>query len=425
MKLTFSAPVRILLALLLAAGIGLTLAAQAPALGKQVATIAQPIGKLWLNALQMTVVPLVGTLVILGIATARDALTSGRIASRAIITFLVLLTFSASFAALVAPLLLSFIPASPELTQALNASLQDGSATAAEQPSLATWLTGIIPNNAIQAAASNAMLPLVVFSLFFGFALTRIQDGRRQRLLELIQAIADVMIVIVGWILLVAPIGVFALVLAVSAEAGTDTLRALGIYIGLCCTMFLLVTALVYPLIRLWTGRPLLQFAQSIFPAQAVAMSTQSSLASLPAMIDVAHRRLGLPLRTVSLVLPMGVSLFRLTSPVQYITVAAFIAWVSGTEVSLMQWATAVPLAVVISLGSVGLPGQVSFMATNMPVTQALGLPVAPLGLLVSVETIPDVFATLGNVTANVSATTIVVGNQTESDPPDTPASLG
>lgn len=424
MKLTFSAPVRMLLALLLAAVIGLTLAAQAPALGKQVAAIAQPIGKLWLNALQMTVVPLVGTLVILGIATARDAVTSGRIARRAISTFLLLLLLSASFAAFVAPLLLSFIPASPELTQALSASLQDGHAVSVERPSLATWLTGIIPNNAIQAAATNAMLPLVVFSLFFGFGLTRIEDSRRQRLLELVQAIADVMIVIVGWILLVAPIGVFALVLAVSAEAGTATLRALGIYIGLCCAMFLLVTALVYPLIRLWTGRPLLQFAQSIFPAQVVAMSTQSSLASLPAMIDVAHRRLGLPLRTVSLVLPMGVSLFRLTSPVQYITVAAFIAWVSGADISLMQWVTVVPLAVVISLGSVGLPGQVSFMATNMPVTQALGLPVAPLGLLVSVETIPDVFATLGNVTANVSATTIVAGNETETTPPDTPTSV-
>ncbi len=425
MKLTFSPPVRMLLALVLAASIGLTLAAQAPELGRQVAAIAQPVGKLWLNALQMTVVPLVGTLVILGIATARDAVSSGRIARRAIIIFLVLLAFSASFAAFFAPTLLSFIPASPELTQALNNALQGSAQSTADvaRPSLATWLTGIIPNNAIQAAATNAMLPLVVFSLFFGFGLTRIEEHRRQRLLELVQAIADVMIVMVGWILAVAPIGVFALVLAVSAEAGTATLRALGIYIGICCTMFLLVTALVYPLIRLWTGRPLLHFAQAIFPAQAVAMSTQSSLASLPAMIDVAHRRLGLPLGIVSLALPMGVSLFRLTSPVQYITVAAFIAWVYGAEISLMQWATVVPLAVIISLGSVGLPGQVSFMATNMPVTQALGLPVAPLGLLVSVETIPDIFATLGNVTANVSATTLVA--QGSHDPADIPPATG
>lgn len=425
MKLPFSAPVRMLLALLLAAGIGLGLASLAPEAGKQVAAIAQPLGKLWLNALQMTVVPLVGTLVILGIATARDAVSSGRIARRALGTFLLLLAFSASFAAFVAPLLLSLIPASPELAQTLGSTLQEASTANVERPSLATWLTGIIPNNAIQAAAANAMLPLVVFSLFFGFALTRIEETRRQRLLELVQAIADVMIVIVGWVLAIAPLGVFALVLAVSAEAGTATLRALGIYIGICCVMFLLVTALVYPLVRLWTGRPLLQFAQAIFPAQAVAMSTQSSLASLPAMIDVAHRRLGLPLGIVSLALPMGVSLFRLTSPVQYITVAAFIAWVYGVEISLLQWATVVPLAVVISLGSVGLPGQVSFMATNMPVAQALGLPVAPLGLLVSVETIPDVFATLGNVTANVSATTLVAHGQNAPADADTPSALG
>ena len=176
------------------------------------------------------------------------------------------------------------------------------------------------------------------------------------------------------------------------------------------CVLYLVATAILYPVVRLWTGRSLTAFASSIFPAQAVAMSTQSSLASLPAMIEVSDRKLGIPLPTVSLVLPMAVSLFRLTSPIQYIGVAAFVAWAYGIDIGPLQWATAVLLAVVVSLGSVGLPGQVSFMATNMPVTQALGLPVEPLGLLLAVDTIPDVFATLGNVTADVSATAMVEG---------------
>lgn len=407
MTLPFSATTRVLLALVAAAVIGLLLAWISPPLGASVAAIAQPIGKLWLNALQMTVVPLVGTLVVLGVSTARDAAASGRIARRAIVIFLVVLTFAATFAAIAAPAFLSLMPHSPALMEALKGA---GDVAAVDAPKAADWLTGIIPSNAIAAAAASAMLPLVVFSLFFGFALTRIEAHRHERLLELVHAIADVMIVIVRWVLAVAPLGVFALVLAVTAQAGVDTLRALGIYIAMLCVLYLIATAMLYPLVKLWTGRSLTQFASSVFPAQAVAMSTQSSLASLPAMIEVADRKLRIPLPTVSLVLPMAVSLFRLTSPIQYIGVAAFVAWAYGIDIGPLQWATAVLLAVVVSLGSVGLPGQVSFMATNMPVTQALGLPIEPLGLLLAVDTIPDVFATLGNVTADVSAAAMVDG---------------
>lgn len=407
MTLPFSATTRVLLALVAAAVIGLLLAWISPPLGASVAAIAQPIGKLWLNALQMTVVPLVGTLVVLGVSTARDAAASGRIARRAIVIFLVVLTFAATFAAIAAPTFLSLMPHSPALMEALKGA---GDVATVDAPKAADWLTGIIPSNAIAAAAASAMLPLVVFSLFFGFALTRIEAHRHERLLELVHAIADVMIVIVRWVLAVAPLGVFALVLAVTAQAGVDTLRALGIYIAMLCVLYLIATAMLYPLVKLWTGRSLTQFASSVFPAQAVAMSTQSSLASLPAMIEVADRKLRIPLPTVSLVLPMAVSLFRLTSPIQYIGVAAFVAWAYGIDIGPLQWATAVLLAVVVSLGSVGLPGQVSFMATNMPVTQALGLPIEPLGLLLAVDTIPDVFATLGNVTADVSAAAMVDG---------------
>ena len=408
MTLPFSATTRVLLALAAAAVFGLLLAWLAPEAGQRAAAIAQPIGKLWLNALQMTVVPLVAALVVLGVSTASDAAASGRIARRAIAIFLVVLTFAAGFAAVAAPAFLSFMPHSPALTEALQGAA--GASTEVLPPKIGDWLTGIIPSNAIAAAVASAMLPLVVFALFFGFALTRIEAHRRERLLELVLAVADVMIVIVRWVLAVAPIGVFALVLAVTAQAGVDTLRALGIYIAMLCVLYLVATAILYPVVRLWTGRSLTGFASAIFPAQAVAMSTQSSLASLPAMIEAASRKLRIPLPTVSLVLPMAVSLFRLTSPIQYIGVAAFVAWAYGIQIGPLQWATAALLAVVVSLGSVGLPGQVSFMATNMPVTQALGLPVDPLGLLLAVDTIPDVFATLGNVTADVSATAMVEG---------------
>jgi Na+/H+-dicarboxylate symporter len=196
---------------------------------------------------------------------------------------------------------------------------------------------------------------------------------------------------------------------------------AFGWYIAILCTMYLCATALMYPIAVIAGRERLRRFAAAIVPAQAVAASTQSSLASLPAMIESSRERLGHPLSVTSLVLPMAVSLFRITSPIQYMGVACFIAWAYGVDLSAAQLAAGAALAVVISMGSVGLPGQVSFMATNMPVTQAMGLPVEPLGLLLALDTIPDVFATLGNVTGDLTATTVVAKGQHEAVDPDAP----
>ncbi len=398
---------RVLIGLAAGAVIGLALAWMDPALAGRVADFVQPVGRLWLNALQMTVVPLVLALVIVGITTASDAASSGRTARRAIVVFLVLLSAAAAFTALAAPALLSMLDHDPALTEALR---NTGSATAV--PTAPTgWadaITAIIPSNAIAAAAQSAMLPLVVFALFFGFALTRIDTERRAQVVGFFQAIADTMIVIVGWVLWAAPIGVFALILAVCARAGLSVLSALGVYILLQCTLYLMATLGMVLVAVTWGGEPIRRFAAAIAPAQVVAASTQSSLASLPAMLESATKRLGYPTQVNSLVLPMAVSLFRITSPIQYISAAAFIAWAYGIDLSAAQLAAGAALAVVISMGSVGLPGQVSFMATNLPVTQAMGLPIDPLGILLAVDTIPDVFATVGNVTADLTATSVV-----------------
>ncbi|MBO9663772.1 cation:dicarboxylase symporter family transporter [Dokdonella sp.] len=402
-----STTTRILLGLLAGALLGLLLAWHDAALGVRVADFVQPIGRLWLNALQMTVVPLVLALVIVGVGAASDAAASGRTARRALVVFAILLSAGAALMIAVAPLLLSLLPRDPATMDALRAAIPPASAPVAA-PGFADWLAGVVPTNAIAAAAQSAMLPLVVFALFFGFALTRIEASRRARMIELFQSLADTMIVIVRWVLWAAPLGVFALVLAVCARAGHGVLGALGGYIAMQCTMYLLATVLLYPVAVVFGGESLRRFAAGLLPAQVVAASTQSSLASLPAMLDSATSRLGHPRPVAALVLPMAVSLFRLTSPMQYIGSAVFVAWIYGIDVPPAQLAAAAALAVVISLGSVGLPGQVSFMATTMPVTSAMGLPLEPLALLLAVDTIPDVFATVGNVSADVTASSVV-----------------
>ena len=401
-----SATTRVLVGLATGALIGLLLAGWNETVALQVANVAQPVGKLWLNALQMTVVPLVLALVVVGVNTATDAAASGRIARRAIVVFIVVLTGGALFAALAAPLVFALFPHNPALITALDHASVPAAAQAA--PNWIDTLVAIVPNNAVMAAAQSAMLPLVVFALFLGFALTRIAPARRALLMEFFQAIADAMIVIVRWVLWIAPLGVFALILSVCARSGLGMLSALGVYVLVECLLYLAVTVMMLPLAVVFGGERLRRFALALVPAQVVAISTQSSLASLPAMLESADRRLGYPKQVASLVLPMAVSLFRLTSPVQYVTSAVFIAWAYGIDLTTAQLLAGALLAVVISLGSVGLPGQVTFIATNLPVAQAMGLPLSPLGLMLAVDTIPDALATLGNVTGDMTATSVV-----------------
>ena len=402
-----SATARVLLGLASGALTGLLLAAWDPLRAGQVAGMVQPIGILWLNALQMTVVPLVLALVVVGVNTAADAAASGRIARRAMVIFIVLLTGGALFTALAAPAVFGLFAHNP----ALRATLDAAALPAGAQTAPLSWvgaLTAIIPSNAIMAAAQSAMLPLVVFALFLGFALTRIAAARRALLLEFFQAVADAMIVVVRWVLWAAPLGVFALILAVCARSGLGMLSALAVYVLVECLLYLAVTVMLLPVALIWGGENLRRYAAALVPAQVVAISTQSSLASLPAMLESADRRLQYPQQVTALVLPMAVTLFRLTSPVQYVTSAAFIAWAYGIDLGTAQLIGGALLAVVISLGSVGLPGQVTFIATNLPVAQAMGLPLSPLGLMLAVDTLPDALATLGNVTADLTATSVV-----------------
>ncbi|HUQ09668.1 MAG TPA: dicarboxylate/amino acid:cation symporter [Steroidobacteraceae bacterium] len=416
-----SSSARVLIGLLAGIALGLALTAWQPSIAGAVAGVTQPVGDLWLNALQMTVVPLVVALVVLGVASTSDAAlvhqdSAGRKARRAIVVFLVLLSCGAAFAAVFAPLQLSLLPRDPATVASLQAAIGTPAAEVASA-GFAARFAAIIPSNAIAAAAQSAMLPLVVCALFFGFALTRVEARRRQQAVDLFQTLADAMVTIVRWVIWVAPLGVFALAFSICVKAGVSILGALGWYILAQCTLYLAVTLALYSVAVFFGGQRLRQFAAGILPAQVIAASTQSSLATLPAMVDSAQNKLQCPPGVTALVLPMAVSLFRMTSPVQYIGVSCFIAWIYGVDLSATQLILGAALAVVISLGSVGLPGQVSLMAMNMPVVQSMGLPVAPLALMLAVETIPDAFATVGNVTGDLAATTVV--SRQSQDPPD------
>jgi Na+/H+-dicarboxylate symporter len=390
---------------------GLVLGAALPWLGlgapDRVVALLDPVGTLWLNALRMTVLPLVVALLIAGIGGSAGGMAAGQLTSRAMLWFVALLFAAAGLSAVLATLFLTLWPVAPAAAAALRAGAQAAHHALPQLPSTQEWLVSLVPANPFEAAASGAMLPLVVFAVLFGFAAARIEPVGRTRLLEFFQAVADTLLVLVRGVLWVAPLGVFALALGVGFRGGLGAAGAIGQYLVLVCGLSITLTLLLYPL-AVWGGRVKLRdFARVAAPAQVVALSTQSSLASLPAMLAGMAQLPGRE-RESSVVLPLAVSLFRMTSPLVNLGIVLFVAQVNGVSIGAGAMAAGLLLAVITSWSVVGLPSQITFFNTTVPMSMAMGVPLELLPLLLAVEVISDLFRTVGNVTADMAVTALV-----------------
>lgn len=396
---------RILLALVagLALGIG---AAAATSLPAWVMLVVDIVGNSWLHGLQMVVVPLVVGLLITGIAAGAEAARAGRIAARSVIMFMVILGCTTLMSAALMPLLLELWPLPEAWSAALRAGLGH-SQPVGDVPTLADFFAKIVPSNPIAAAANGEFLPLTVFTLIFAFAVTRLPAQPRTTLVDFFRALTDAMLVIIHWVFAIAPIGIFALAFGLGARTGTAALGALAHYIVIVSSIGFIVLLASYPL-AVFGGRVRLRaFARAVAPAQAVAISTQSSLASLPAMLE-ASEKLGAPKAKAGITLPIAVAIFRATSPAMNLAVALYVAHLLGIPIGPGALAAGVCTAAITTMGSVSLPGTLSFIASVAPVALAMGVPIEALGLLVAVETIPDLFRTVGNVTADTAVTVTV-----------------
>jgi len=407
--MTMSNTARILFALV--AGLTLGIIAGQTGWGG-LTSVAEPIGTLWLDALRMTIVPLVVALMITGIARTADSARGGRLALRSVILFAIVLWLSATIAAVLVPAVLQLWPIPGESAKALSAALGTRTEAVGQAPSMADFLRTIVPTNPIAAAASSdSMLPLILFVTVFAIAVTRLGAEARERIVGFFSAIEQTMLVIVGWVLLIAPIGVVALAFVVGVNAGTSAIGALAHYVVVVSLSGLVVWALAYPL-AIFGGRVKLgDFVRAVAPAQAVAISTQSSLASLPAMLKSCEK-LGIPAETAGVPLPIAVAIFRATGPAMNLAVAIYIAHWFGIPLTPSVVVTGLIVAAVTTMGSVSLPGQISFFTSVAPIAAAMGVPLEPLALLVAVEMIPDLIRTVGNVTMDVAATTTAVRGQ-------------
>ena len=414
-----SQPTRILLALILGLAIGIVAMSSGQTWTAKAADIAEPIGGLWLNALQMTIVPLVVALIITGIAGAAQAARASRLATRALILFACLLLASSIIAALLTPALLNFFPLPDESAARLGTALA-GTAAPGAAPTFADFIKGLVPNNPVAAASSNGgVLPLIVFVLVFAFAMTKLEEKPRATLIGFFKAIADTMLIIVNWVLWIGPIGVFALAFVVGARAGGPAFHALIHYVLIVTAVGAVVWLAAWPLVLAGARIGPVRFTRAVASSQALAFSTQSSLACLPAMLR-ASNTLGVPVAASGIVLPMAVAVFRATGPAMNLAVAIYIAYWFRIELTPIQLALGVFAAATTTIGAAGIPGQATFFASIAPICLAMGLPVAPLALLVAVETLPDLMRTLGNVSMDVAATTVAAKRAGFEDAPRT-----
>ncbi|CAN5193167.1 dicarboxylate/amino acid:cation symporter [soil metagenome] len=397
---------RILIALGLGLAAGVLLSSTAPTTLGSSLLVAKTIGALWLDSLRMTIVPLIFVLVVTGVGQTVGAATAGGVTGRTLLLFAGLLLVAAVFGVILMDLILTVFPIPQEAGAAMRARIAASGVQAPPPPPAEQWVRGVIPTNPITAAANGAIAPLVVFSLAFGFAATRITPTPRARLLEGLDAVLQTLLTIVDWVLKAAPVGVFALAFVAAAQTGIGAAGALVHYVATSSLFCVVLIIALYPLAALGGGLSPIRFARAAAPAQAVAFSTQSSIATLPAMLKAA-KTLGGPESVPKVVLPLAVSLFRLGSAASGGAIALYVAKLSGMTLDPLQMAIAAGLSAVVSIAAVGLPSQVSFVTLLSPICLAVGAPLEALVLLMAVDTLPDAFRTVANVTADLAATAI------------------
>ncbi|MDE1917097.1 MAG: cation:dicarboxylase symporter family transporter [Sphingomonadales bacterium] len=394
----------ILLSLVLGVVAGLSLRALGHPGLLWLAGAIQPVGQMWVRALQMTLIPLIFAMVAQGAAQAVQGGRGGRLIGTALGVFFALLSLTALLSTITSETVLHLWPLPPHALAGLAPD------NAQAPPGVAQQLLAIIPDNPVAAAAQGQIFPLVIFALAFGLAIARLKsaDGSPSTLPATLAQIAQAMMVIVDWVLVAAPLGIFVLALGLATQSGLEVAHMLAVFVALCLGNSVMMALVCYLLVLACRAAPIAAFARAIAPAQAMAAGTSSSMATTPVMIEAALDRLKLPEDVAGLVIPMAVSLFRMGTVANAVPAVLVAAHAAGIEPSLLQLVVAGVAAVLASMTAGGLPGAAVIYAFYAPGLQVLGAPLAIMPLYIAVIAIPDPIITAASVTGDLTAATLV-----------------
>ena len=367
--------------------------------------LLEPVGAIFVNAIRMAVVPLVVASLIVGIVSIGDERSLTRLGVRSLVTFAALAISAAVLTTVIAAPILARLDIDPSVADSLRSSTS-GAAAPASPPSIAQWFIDLVPANPVKAAADGAMLPLIIFTIGFGVALSKVAEDRRRAVVGFFEGLADAMMMLVKWVIVLAPIGVFALAAPLASRMGVSAAGALVSYIVLAAVLTVVVlVVLVYPAAIVAGGVPLGRLVRACAPAQAVALSSRSTMASLPAMIDAA-RNAGVSERVTVFVVPLAASMLRVGSAVGQTVAVLFAARLFNVTITPVHLAVILIVTILTTFTVPGIPG--GSIVVMVPILLAAGVPAEAVGVLLGADVIPDMFRTMANVTGGIAAAVIV-----------------
>ncbi len=396
---------------LAALGAGLVLGLVAHSTGnsqlRNLTLALQPLATIWLAALQLIVFPLIISVLLVSIASTDASEKPGRMGGLTLVCYFSILCLGAVFSLSAASLLAGGFHIDPQALMALQPPVTTaiGIATPAKV-SAAQWLRNTISSGLPSLAPAGYILPLLAATVLLGLAMRNASLRRRDPFVKFFRGVGDATLVVVRWLFYALPVVIFLLVSALYSRTGSLIARGIGYYIVAVCGTLFAFTLLQYALAWLAGGISVLRFARSVFAAQAAAVTTRSSLASLPPLLDGALTRIRLPKAVAAFVLPLSVSTFKASQSIYAPFKLIFLAHLFGVSLrpaSLFMFVIGVFL---LSFAAPGVPSGGSLH--TIPLLLALGIPIQGIVLFNSVEAIPDIFETLLNVTADMTVATVV-----------------
>lgn len=383
----------------------------------------EPVGRIFLRLLFMLVIPLLVSAIVLGIASL-DFRHLGRLGLRllgyTVVVSGIAVVLGVGLVALVGP-------GRGVDAAALKAAAQSGSIAAAQTSlsmSPVDLIVGMVPDNPLRAAASGDMLAVIVFAILFGIGLTATRTEGARRLQDFFQGVYDVSLTIIGGVLRLAPVGVFALLFTTTARLGLDAIRPVLLYVavvvlGLGLQMFGVYSAVVWGLCGMSPRR----FFAAVREATLTAFATASSNATLPTALRVADEQLKLPRHVSRLVLTAGASMNQNGTALFEGVTVLFLAQAYGVQVSLAQELVIVLICLLAGIGTAGVPaGSLPVIATILTM---IGVPAEGIGLVLGVDRFLDMCRTTVNVVGDLAGAVFVARGEGEDDAPDLDADAG
>src|SRR5881296_4659803 len=403
----------------LAAGLMLGLAAawtQQPAL-LTVATGLRPLGTLFLNLLWMVVIPLVVTALFAGVAGLGSVRRVGRLGIRTLGFFWATTLAAILIGFVVAALFLPLAGVTPDQQAALRqAALADSGVMrhAAEQiPTGARFLVELIPANPVRAAVDGNLLPLIVFTTICAVSAAGLPEEKRRTLTDVADVATGALIRIVQWVLLLAPLGIFALVAGAVAQFGWSLVKSLAVFVlAVIAALGVYIATVLLPAVALLARLRATRFLRAAWPSLAMAFSTTSSLATLPTMLAAAEQDLKISRTVASFALPLGASVNRSGSALFQAVAILFAARLYGVALGVPEMFQAGAAVFLASLTVASVPS--ASIVSLAPAFTATGLPLAGLTLLLGLDRIPDMFRTMTNVMGTLAGSAVVAAVEGE-----------